>query len=382
MVLEVAIVGIGMVPVRKKTSSSLRQLGAEAIHTSLADAGLERVGAIYVGNMLADELSGQKHVAALMASHAGLAGVEALQVRAATASGAAALHMAYLAVASSQVELAMAVGVELMSAGPPPTHVLSLALDAEQEIPRGLTMVDANASLMSLYLARYGARYEDFANFAVNAHRNAANNPHALFRNPVDVEAVLGSRSISPPLRLYDCSPICDGAAAVVLCPADRARSFHHTPVRILASTVATDHFAVQGRPDPLALEAARCASARAYQQAGIAPKDVDFFELHDAFSIMACLLLEASGFAERGQGWRMAAEGEILREGQLPISTMGGLKARGHPIGASGLYQVAEIVTQMRGQAGCNQLDRADLAMTNSVGGAGATVVTHILAR
>lgn len=382
MTLEVAVVGIGMVPVTKKSSASLRQLGAEAIHAALADASLERVDAIYVGNMLADELSGQKHVATLMASHAGLTGVEALQIRAATASGAAALRVACLAVASGQVELAMAAGVELMSDGPPPTHALALALDAEREIPLGLTLVDANAHLMSLYLARYGARYEDFANFAVNAHRNAANNPYALFRNPVDVETVLSSRLISSPLHIYDCSPICDGAAAVILCPADRAPSFRHTPVRILASTVATDHFAVQDRPDPLALEAARRASARAYQQAGITPKDVDFFELHDAFSIMACLLLEASGFAERGQGWRLAAEGEIFREGRLPISTMGGLKARGHPIGASALYQVAEIVLQMRGQAGPNQLSRADLAMTHSVGGAGTTILTHILAR
>ena len=382
MTLEVAVVGIGMVPVKKRASASLRQLGAQAVQAALADASLERVDALYVGNMLADELSGQKHIAALVASHAGLAGVEALQVRAATASGAAALRMAYLAVASGQVELAMASGVELMSAGPPPTHALTLALDAKREIPRGLTLVDCNAQFMSLYLAQYDARYEDFANFAVNAHRNAASNPYALFRNPVDTETVLSSRLISPPLRLYDCSPICDGAAAVVLCPADRARSFHHTPVRILASTVATDRFAVRDRPDPLALEAARRASARAYQQAKITPEDVDFFELHDAFSIMACLLLEASGFAERGQGWRMAAEGEIFREGRLPISTMGGLKARGHPIGASALYQVAEIVLQMRGQAGPNQLARADLAMTHSVGGAGTTVLTHILAR
>ncbi|GEM_PF-5052025 len=203
MALEVAVVGIGMVPVKKRSSVSLRQLGAEAIHAALADASLERVDALYVGNMLADELSGQKHIATLIASHAGLAGVEALQIRAATASGAAALRVACLAVASGQVELAMAAGVELMSAGPPPTHALALALDAEREIPHGLTLVDANAHLMSLYLARHGARHEDFANFAVNAHRNAANNPYARFRNPVGVETALSSRLISPPLRLY-----------------------------------------------------------------------------------------------------------------------------------------------------------------------------------
>lgn len=382
MSLGVAIVGVGMIPVQKKSPAGLRELGAAAIHAALEDAELERVDALYASNMLADELSGQKHIASLLASHAGLAGVEALQIRAATASGAAALRVACLAVASGQAELVMAAGVELMSAGPPPTHALTLALDAKREIPRGLTLVDANAALMSLYLDQYGVQYEKFANFAVNAHRNAAGSPHALFRDPVDVETVLNSRLISPPIRLFDCAPICDGAAAVILCSSERARDFHHTPVQILASTAATDRFAVRDRPDPLALEAARLTSARAYQRAGVTPKDIDFFEAHDAFSIMTCLLLEASGFAERGQGWRLAAEGDIFREGRLPMCTMGGLKARGHPIGASALYQVAEIVLQMRGQAGPNQLARADVALTHSVGGAGTTILTHILAR
>ncbi len=382
MALDLAVVGIGVTPVLKASSDSLRKLGAQAIHSALTDAGLERVDAIYVGNMLADEIPGQKHIATLLASEAGLSGIEALQVRAATASGAAALRVACLAVASGQVELAMAAGVELMGAGLPPTHTLALALDAEREVPDGLTLVGASANLMSLYLDQYNVRYEDFANFAVNAHRNAAGNPHALFRSPVEVDKVLNSRLISPPLRLYDCSPICDGAAAVIVCRGDRARHFQREPVRILASAVAIDRFAVRDRSDPLALEAGQLASARAYQQAGLTAKDVDFFELHDAFSIMACLQLEASGFAKRGEGWRLAAEGEIFREGRLPISTMGGLKARGHPIGASALYQVAEMVTQMRGQAGINQLARAEVAMTHSVGGAGTTVLTHILAR
>jgi acetyl-CoA C-acetyltransferase len=382
MTLNVAIVGIGMVPVRKQSPASLRDLAKEAIWAALNDAEVDRVDALYLGNMLADELSRQKHVATLVASHAGLVGIEALHVRAATASGAAALRVACLAVASGQVELAMAAGVELMSGGPSPAQALTRALDAKREIPYGLTMIEANAKLMALYMDRYGVRHEDFANFAVNAHRNAASNPFALFRRPVDAATVNSSRVISPPLHLFDCSPICDGAAAVILCPADRARSFHHTPVRILASAVATDVFAMQDRPDPLALEASRRATALAYSQAGIRPADLDFYELHDAFSIMACLQLEAAGFAERGRGWQMAADGAIFPEGKLPVSTMGGLKARGHPIGASAIYQVAEIVLQMRGLAGANQLSRADVAMTQSVGGAGTTIFSHILAR
>lgn len=382
MSLDIAVVGIGMVPVRKQAHVSLRDLARKAIEAALNDASVDRVDALYLGNMLADELSGQKHVATLVASHAGLAGIEALHVRAATASGAAALRVACLAVASGLVELAMAVGVELMSGGPSPTPALTRALDAKREIPYGLTMIEANARLMALYMERYGVRHEDFANLAVNAHRNAARNPYALFRKPVDVATVNDSRMISPPLQLFDCSPICDGAAAVILCRADRARSFQHTPVRILASAVATDTFAMQDRPDPLALEASRRATSLAYGQAGMGPEDLDFFELHDAFSIMACLQLEAAGFAERGRGWQLAADGTIFPDGRLPISTMGGLKARGHPIGASAIYQVAEIVLQMRGEAGANQLDRAGVAMTQSVGGAGTTIFTHILAR
>ena len=380
LTLDVAIVGIGMVPVVKRAPVSLRDLGARAIHAALADAGLEKVDALYVGNMLADELSGQKHIATLMASHAGLVGVEAIHTRAATASGAAAFRVACLAVASGEVDLAMAMGGELMSAGPPPERALTMALDAQREIPNGLTMVEANAQLMALYLARYGIEQARFANFAVNAHRNAVTNPRALFRHRVDAARVVNSRVISGPLRLYDCSPVCDGAAAVILCPAGRVPGVHPSPVRVLASAVATDRFAVADRPDPLAIEAARQSSSQAYEQAGITRREIDFFELHDAFSIMACLQLEACGFAERGQGWRMAEEGEIFREGRLPISTLGGLKARGHPIGASGLYQVAEMVLQMRGEAGPNQLARTDLAMTQSIGGAGTTVFTHIL--
>lgn len=371
-----------MVPVEKQSLRGFREMGAEVIHRALADASIERPDALYLGNMLADELSGQKHVATLVASYAGLAGIEAIHVRAATASGAAALRVAYLAVASDQVRLAVAVGVELMSGGPPPAHALAMALDAKREIPYGLTMIEANAQFMSLYLAEYGLGHEVFSNFAVNAHRNASTNSFALFRKPVDTETVLNSRAISSPIRLYDCAPICDGAAAVVLCPASEAHHYHPKPVPILASAVATDVFAVEDRPDPLSLQAAGHAAALAYRQAGVSPGDIGIFELHDAFSIMACLQLEACGFAKRGQGWRMAADGDIFLQGRLPISTLGGLKARGHPIGASALYQVAEIVSQMRGQAGANQLTHADLALTTSVGGAGTTVFAHILAR
>lgn len=375
---EVSIVGIGQVPVEKQSALSLRALGAEAVRRAMESAQVERVDALFAGNMLADELQGQKHVATLIASEVGLKGIEALQVRAATATGAAALRMAYFAVASGEADLAVAMGVEKMSTMQP-TSALAKALDAEKEVPTGATLISQNARLMAMYLERYKVPYEAFVNFAVNAHRNAATNPYALFRKEITAETVLNSRLVNPPLRLYDCSPICDGAAAVVLAPEAEARAFTDQPVKILASSVATDWLQMDNRADPLAVEAGQQSAWKAYRRANVNRADIDFFETHDAFSIMACLLLEACGFAERGAGWRMAEEGEIFREGRLPISSMGGLKARGHPIGATALYQTCEIVMQLTGQAGENQLERARIAMLQSVGGTAATVLTHI---
>ncbi len=378
---SVSVVGYGLIPVKKQYDLSLREMGVQVIRQAMESAGVDRVDALYAGNMLADELQGQKHIATLLASEAGLVGVEALQVRAATATGVAALRMAYFAVASGEADLAIAVGVEKMSTAPA-TPALAKALDAEKEVPTGATLISQNARLMQMYMERYQVPYEKFVNFAINAHRNAMTNPYALFHKEVSAEDVLNSRLVNPPLRLYDCSPICDGAAAVVLAPSDQARAFTDTPVRILASSVATDYFRVDDRPDPLALRAARISVMKAMRRANVHRKDVDLFEVHDAFSIMACLILEACGFAERGQGWRLAEEGEIFREGRIPIATLGGLKARGHPIGATALYQTIEIVWQLTDRAGPNQIPNARVAMLQSVGGAAATVLTHIFAR
>jgi len=375
----VSIVATYQLPIRKRHDASLRALGAEAVRGALAAAGLEQVDALYLGNMLSDELQSQKHLAALIADEAGLAGIEALLVRAATASGAAALRVGHLAVASGLVNTAVVVGVEKMS-DQSPVLALAKALDARYEVLEGATMLSQNAQIMQLYCDQYGVSPDRFAGFAVNAHRNARHNPIALFHDKVVTEeTVLNSRFIVPPLRLYDCAPICDGAAAVVLAPADEARRYSDRPVRILASTAATDRFRLADRPEPLYLRAAGRSARQALQQAGLTLQHVDFFELHDAFSIMACLQLEAVGFAEPGTGWRLAAEDEIGLNGRIPIATLGGLKARGHPIGATALYQACEIVQQLTGTAGENQLPAAHIGMQQSVGGGGSTVITHI---
>ncbi|MBI3957438.1 MAG: thiolase domain-containing protein [Chloroflexi bacterium] len=377
----VAVVGFGQIPVVKQQRATLRQMGATVVQEALTNAGADpgAVGALYASSMLADELQGQKQVAALIADEAGLAGVEALDVRAATAGGAAALRMAWLAVACGAVDLAVAVGVEKMSDGIP-TPVLAKALDAQREVPDGATLISQNALLMALYRERYAVPADGLAHFAVNAHANARHNPNALFRNKAITPAdVLASRLISPPIRLLDCSPICDGAAAVLLAPLDDSIRYTKAPVRILASSAASDRFRVADRLDPLALEAARRSAQAAYTQASLTPAEIDFYEVHDAFSIMACLLLEAAGFAAPGEGWCLAADGEIRPDGRIPLSTRGGLKARGHPIGATALYQACEIVQQLIGQAGGNQLDNPRVGMMQSVGGAGVTVLTHL---
>ena len=377
----VSIVGTGRLPVQKSCDKSLRKMGAEVVHLTMKEAEVTDVDALFLGNMLSDELQGQKHVGALIADEAGLRGIEALDVRAATATGAAALRLAYLAVASEQADLALAVGVERMSDGVP-TPVLAKALDAEREVVNGATLIGQNAELMRLYRKKYNVPADAFVNFSLNAHNNAHNNPYALFKDKAVTRAdILNSRVVSYPLRLFDCSPICDGAAAVLLAPTAHAHSLSHHPVRILASGVATDRFRISDRRDPLFLAASHLSALKAFSAANVHRDDIDFFELHDAFSIMACLILEAVGYASPGQGWRLAADMEIGHAGKIPITTLGGLKARGHPIGATALYQACEIVSQLTGCAGSNSLSSPEIAMMQSVGGVGTTVITHIFA-
>jgi acetyl-CoA C-acetyltransferase len=237
---------------------------------------------------------------------------------------------------------------------------------------------------MQRYMHEYQVEGDAFAGFAVNAHANALRNPNAMFHIQVTREKYLASPVIAPPIRLLDSSPICDGAAAVVLCKADRIGEVCQPsapPVRIVGSAVAVDRLSLHDRADILDLRAARRASEKAYRMAGVTPEDIDFFEAHDAFSIMAALSLEAAGFAERGQGVHMSSDGAML-DGKIPISTMGGLKARGHPVGASGVYQIVEATLQLQGLAGDCQVEGAQRGMTQSIGGTGATAVTHILER
>jgi acetyl-CoA C-acetyltransferase len=379
---EVGILGIGQTPVAEHWGRSIRDLAVEAVQAARLDAGTDRVDAIYVGNMLSGELAGQENLATLVADAAGLLPIEALKIEAACASGGAALRAAFLAVASGAHDCVLAVGVEkmtdLLTDGV--TAGLAMAADADYEAGIGIPFTALNALLMRRYMHEHKARKEDFAPFSVNSHRNAARNPNAMYRQAITVEEFVASPVVSDPINILDSAGICDGAAALLVGSAAEARRTRRPPVRVTASTCATDTLGLGERRDPLVWQAVADSARLAYAQAKVGPRDIDLFEVHDAFSIVSVLTLEACGFADRGTALKLAAEGRIALEGDIPICTLGGLKGRGHPVGASGAYQLVEVVQQLRGEAGAAQVKGARTGMAQSVGGSGSVAVTHIL--
>ncbi|HEX8681270.1 MAG TPA: thiolase domain-containing protein [Ardenticatenaceae bacterium] len=382
---EIAIVGIGQTPVGEHWERGLRSLAVEAVLNAMDDAHVRNADALYVGSMLSGELSKQEHLGALIADYAGLEGIEAVRVEAACGSAAAALRQAVLAVKSGAAEVAIAVGVEKLTelASTCTTNALAMAGDADYETQMGLSFVAINALLMQRYIHEYRVDKEAFGAFSVHAHANAMRNPNAMFHTPITMEQYARAKMIASPINLLDSSPVADGAAAVVVTTAARAREFSDRPIRLLACEIGTDTLALHDRADLLWLAGVERSTKKALQQAGKRREEIDLFELHDAFSIMAALSLESAGFVERGQAVRFALEGEIEREGSLPIATMGGLKGRGHPVGATGLYQVVEAATQVRGAAPrALQVSGARVAMAQNIGGSGATVITTILER
>jgi acetyl-CoA C-acetyltransferase len=379
---EVAIIGIGQTPVGEHWGLSIRELAGEAVFAALMDAGRQEVDGLFVGNMLSGILTGQESLGAMVADWVGFHHAEAFKIEAACGSGAAALRMAIMAVASGEMQSAIAMGVEKMTEtkGVETTSALATAADADYETIHGLSFVALNALIMQRYLHEYGWEHTDFAPFSINAHANAVHNPEARLREPISEADYIKARMIADPINLLDASPIGDGAAAVIIVPARSLRTNGRQVIKIAGSAAATDALAIHDRRDPLWLSAAEKSAKQAYSQAAVTPQDIDLFELHDAFSIMSALSLEAGGFAERGQAPRLGLNGEILSSGRLPISTRGGLKARGHPVGATGIYQIVEVVQQLRGEAGENQISKARIGMAQNIGGSGATIITHIL--
>ena len=382
---EVAVIGIGQTKIDEHWDKSLRELAGFAVLDAVKDAGLNQVDALYVGNMIAASANHQAQLGAYIADWVGFRYAESFKVESACSSGAAAFRTALLAVASGAIDTAVAVGVEKMtdSPGAEITAELATAADADWEVTQGVSFVALNALIMRRYMYEYGWTKNDFAPFSINAHANGVHNPYARFRKAITEKQYLEAGLVADPINLMDASPVGDGAAAVVMVPLEKIGLSSANPVvKIIGSAASTDSIAVHDRNDPLWLKAAEISSKKAYSQAGIGPGDIDFFELHDAFSIMATLSLEASGFAERGKGPRLGLDGEIRPNGKVPIATRGGLKARGHPVGATGMYQLVEVVQQLRHQPDGSQVENARIGMAQNIGGSGSNILTHILQR
>jgi len=382
---KAVIIGVGAVPVGEHWRTSLRDMAVEALLNAMEDAGVDRVDSLYVGNMASGSFIEQENLGALIADFAGLGNIPAVKIEAACASGGAAVQEGVKAVMSGLEDVVAVIGVEKMTDAwaTDATRYLGYAADGEYELFHGASFVALNALVMRYYMKEYGYTEEDLAHFSVNAHANGAKNPYAMFKRPIKLETVLKSPYIADPIKLFDASPVCDGAAAVIITTEEKAREFVDKAKMVEVAGIgrAIDTINLANREDLLTLKAAKVAAERAYKMAGITVKDIDLFEIHDAFTIMAALSLEAIGAAEKGKGAQLAVEGQIAIDGDYPIQTLGGLKSRGHPVGATGVYQTIEAVWQLREEAP-NQVPDPEVALTQNIGGTGSNITINILRR
>ncbi|MEW6287970.1 MAG: thiolase domain-containing protein [Chloroflexota bacterium] len=380
---DIIIAGIGQTEVGEHWDIGLRDLAFAAIQDAIKDSGGLKPQALFAGNMLAPNLSNQAHLGVLIADFAGLLGIEAVTVEAAGASGGAALRQGYLAVKSGLVDVALVVGVEKFTdkVGAGVDAALATTGDADFESVQGMTPAAQAALLMQRYMHEYEVPKDGFAGFALTAHANAVANPNAMFRKAIKPETYAKAEMVSDPLNMFDMAPNADGAAAVILTRRELLPdNFPHPLVKIAGSAAASDTLALHDRKDMLFFNTAQLSAGKAMKQAGVILDDIDLFEYHDVFSIYAALQLEAVGFAVKGKGWKLAADGEIGLKGKIPCATMGGMKARGFAGGAAGVYQAVDAVTQLRGRGEANQIPNAKTALIQSLGGPASTAVSHVL--
>jgi acetyl-CoA C-acetyltransferase len=376
---DVAIVGAGMTRFGELWDQGLRDMFVEAASGALSDAGADHLDSLYVGCMSGGQFVGQEHLGPLMADHLGMTGVAAVHVESACASGGVALRQAFLEVGSGMSDLVLAAGVEKMNDGADVTNVLATAADQELEVYYGVTFPGLYAMIARAHMQRHGTTEEDLAWVAVKNHHHGAMNEKAQFRREVTPEQVMASSLVSEPLRLLHCSPVTDGAAAVLLCPLEMAREFTDQPVKIVASGLASGSMALADRDDPAFLDAVQKSGQRAFKMADIGPRNVDVAEVHDCFTIAEICCIEALGFVEEGKGGPAARDGLTAIGGRIPVNTSGGLKSKGHPVGATGIAQTIEIFRQLQGKAGQRQVENARVGLAQNMGGSGASSVVHI---
>ncbi len=380
---SVSIVGVGLTKFGEQWEKSFKELIAEAGVKAIQDSGLERkdVNAVYGGCMASGRFVGQEHIGALIADQLGLNPVPSTRVEAACASGGVALRMGYMAVASGIHDVVAVGGVEKMTevstedAG----FALGGAGDQETELFVGASFPALYALMARKHMKKFGTTEEQMASVAVKNHGNAVNNKYAQFHREITIDDVMKSGYVSSPLKLLDCSPITDGAAAVLLMPTEQAKKINDKAVEIIASTQASDTLALADRENLYETKAAKIAGKQAYEKAGIKPTDVSFAEVHDCFTIAEIMAIESLGFCPLGEGGKFTEQGNTQISGQIPINTSGGLKGKGHPVGATGVAQAIETYLQLNGEAGKRQVKDAEIGMTHNVGGSGATAVVHL---
>jgi acetyl-CoA C-acetyltransferase len=380
---DVIIAGIGQTEVGEHWDIGLRDLAFAAIQDAIKDSGGLKPQSLFVGNMLAPNLSNQAHLGVLIADYSGLLGIEAVTIEAAGASGGAALRQGYLAVASGMVDVALVVGVEKFTdkVGAGVDAALATTGDADFEAVQGMTPSAQAALLMKRYMHEHNVPQDGFAGFALTAHANGVANKNAMFRKAIKPETYAKAEMVSDPLNMFDMAPNADGAAAVLLTRRELLPdNFSHPLVKIAGSASSSDTLALHDRKDMLYFDTAQISAGKAMKQVGAVLDDIDLFEYHDTFSVYAALQLEAVGFAIKGKGWKLAADGQIGLKGKIPCATMGGMKARGFAGGASGVYQAVDAVTQLRGEAEANQIPNAKTALIQSLGGPASTAVSHVL--
>jgi len=378
---DVAVIGVGMTPWGELWEKSLRTIFVEPALLALQDAGVDKVDSLIVGSMSSGLFVGQEHLASLLADYLGHGPIPAARVESACASGALALKMGFIEVASGLSDIVLVGGVEKMTDvnGNEATYALGTAADQEYECFHGITFPGLYSLIARAHMERYGTTREQLAMVAVKNHANGAKNPLAQYPFPVTVDAVLKSVLVADPLRVLDCSPITDGAAAVVLAPVETAKKLKKPVVKITGLGHATDTIALSGRKDIAWLEAVHLAGKQAYKMAGRKPQDIHLAEVHDCFTIAEICITEALGFADKGQGGPAVDRGLTALGGKIPVNPSGGLKSKGHPVGATGVAQVVEVVKQLRGEAGERQVKGARVGLAQNMGGSGGSCLVHI---
>ena len=382
MMRDVAVIGVGMTKFGELWKSPLRDLYAEAVADCITDAGVDRkqIESAYIGCMTSGLFNGQEHLASILTDYAGLSPMAATRVESACASGGAAFRSAWLEVASGASDFVIAGGVEKMNDGADATYCLSTAADQEYEVYHGVTFPGLYAMIARAHMHKYGTTREQLAHVAVKNHRNGAKNPKAQFPMEITLDTVLNAVMVASPLGLFDCSPVTDGAAAVLLAPVEVARDLGKPIVKILGSGHATDTIALHDRADLASIPVVKTAADKAFAMAGVKPGDIDVCEVHDCFTIAEIVCLEELGFFPRGEAAAAVVDGATALDGKIAVNTSGGLKSKGHPVGATGVGQIVEIYEQLTERSEARQVKGARLGLAQNMGGSGGSSLVHIL--